>query len=236
MQGSVVKIERKRKAQQKDHLGIAKPLKPLNEAQRQCIHAFKEGLNVFAYGSAGTGKSYLACSLGLEKLFLGDVEKIIIVRSATQTREIGFTPGTETEKALVYAMPYKCIINDICGNGTAWDILHKKGMVEFITTSFIRGITLDNCIVIFDECQNTTFSEFSSVITRAGKNCQMFICGDGKQNDLTKKKNDSSGFDDVIKVIRNMPNYFDLVGFTPADIVRSGMVKQWVIECEELGL
>lgn len=238
MQGSVVPIERKqkRKTQNKDHLGLVKILEPLNEAQYQCVRSFKEGLNVFAYGSAGSGKSYVGCSLALEELFEGNIDKIVIVRSAVQTRSIGYTPGTETEKALVYSMPYKQIINDLCGNGTAWDILHKKGQIVFITTSFIRGVTLDNCVVIFDECQDTTFHEFSSVITRAGKNCQMFVCGDGKQNDLIGKKHDQSGFADVIKVMQKMSSYWDMVGFTPADIVRSGMVKEWVIACEELSL
>lgn len=239
MQSSIAPKERntrKKSQQQKDHLGIAKQLKPKNEAQYQCVRAWKEGLNVFAYGSAGTGKSYLACSLALEDLFRGAIEKIVIVRSAVQTRDIGFTPGTEQEKALVYAMPYKNLINDICGNGTAWDILVKKHMVEFITTSFIRGITLENCVVIFDEAQNCTWQEFNSVITRAGENCQMFICGDGKQDDLQKKKNDQSGFSDAIRVMQNMSDYFDLVGFTPADIVRSGLTKQWIIESEALGL
>lgn len=239
MQSSVVPIERsktKKKVLNKDHLGLVSVLKPMNEAQYQCVRSFKEGLNVFAYGSAGSGKSYVACSLALEELFKGNIDKIVIVRSAVQTRQIGFTPGTETEKALVYAMPYKQIINDLCGNGTAWDILHKKGQIEFITTSFVRGITLRDCVVIFDESQSCTFHEFSSVITRGGENCQYFVCGDGKQNDLIQKKHDESGFSDVIRVVERMGEYWDMIGFTPADIVRSKMVKSWIIACEELGL
>ena len=228
--------KKKRVQPQKDHLSITKVIKPLNEAQRQCMFAFNEGLNVLAKGSAGTGKSTLACFLGLQRLLTGKAEKIVIVRSAVQTRECGFLPGTETEKALVYAMPYKQIINDLCGNGTAWDILHKKGMIEFITTSFIRGITLDNCIVIFDEAQSCTFHEASSVITRVGQDTQIFICGDSAQNDLIKKKNDISGFEDLCKILGRMPNYFDVVNFTPNDIVRSGLVKEFIIQCEELGL
>jgi phosphate starvation-inducible PhoH-like protein len=233
----VVKKSRNQKPPvQKDHLSVAKPLVALNEAQRQCIFAFEQGLNVFAYGSAGTGKSYLACSLALKRLFAGEVEKIIIVRSAVSVRETGFLPGSLDEKADPYKAPYKQIINELCANGTAWDILIKKGMVQIITTSYVRGITLSNSVVIADETQNYNWEECVSVLTRLGKNTQLFMIGDGKQNDLQYKKNDQSGLPDLLKVVDLMSDVFDKVIFTKRDIVRSDFVRKFIEACEELDL
>ncbi|HRC95950.1 MAG TPA: PhoH family protein [Coprothermobacter proteolyticus] len=220
----------------KEHLEVVKKLKPLNEAQRQMIHSFKEGFNVVAFGSAGSGKSYVACSLALEELFSKQIDKIVIVRSAVQVRDVGFMPGDLHDKALAYTIPYKQIINDICQNGTAWDILSKKGMVEFITTSFVRGITLDDCVVIVDEVQSMNAHEIDSIVTRVGKNCTLVICGDTRQNDLIKHKGDKSGFEDALEIFKKMSEDFECVQFFPQDIVRSGLVKRWILTKEELGL
>lgn len=220
----------------KEHLEVVKKLKPLNEAQRQMIHAFKEGLNVVAFGSAGSGKSYVACSLALEELFTKQVDKIVIVRSAVQVRDLGHMPGDVHDKAMVYTIPYKQIINDICQNGTAWDILNKKGMVEFITTSFVRGITLDNCVVIVDEVQSCNSHEIDSIVTRVGKNCTLIICGDTRQNDLIKHKGDKSGFEEALSIFKDMTEDFECVQFFPQDICRSGLVKRWILAKVALGL
>lgn len=211
-------------------------IQALNEPQRQMIFAFKEGLNIAAIGSAGTGKSYLASYLALKALFGKEVSKIVVVRSAVPTRDMGFLPGTLQEKSEVYTIPYRQIFNDLCDNGTAWDILVKKGYVEFITTSFVRGITIDNAVVILDESQSMTFHELDSVVTRAGFNTRMIVCGDTKQNDLQNPKKERSGLDDFLKVIKEIPKYFDVVTFTRNDIVRSELVRQWIITKEELGL
>ena len=211
-------------------------IQALNEPQRQMIFAFKEGLNIAAIGSAGTGKSYLASYLALKALFGKEVSKIVVVRSAVPTRDMGFLPGTLQEKSEVYTIPYRQIFNDLCDNGTAWDILVKKGYVEFITTSFVRGITIDNAVVILDESQSMTFHELDSVVTRAGFNTRMIVCGDTKQNDLQNPKKEKSGLDDFLRVIREIPKYFDIVTFTRNDIVRSELVRQWIITKEELGL
>lgn len=220
----------------KEHLEVVKKLKPLNEAQRQMIQAFKEGLNVVAFGSAGSGKSYVACSLALEELFSKAVDKIVIVRSAVQVRDVGFLPGDIQDKSIVYTIPYKQIINDICQNGTAWDILSKKGMVDFVTTSFVRGTTLDDCVVIVDEVQNFNAHELDSIITRVGKNCSLIICGDTRQSDLIKNKGDRSGFEDGLTIFKTMTEDFECVQFFPEDIVRSGLVKRWILAKEDLGL
>lgn len=135
----------------KDNLYLSKDVKPLTEAQRQMMFALDQDMSVVAHGSAGTGKSFVACYKALQKLVNKDIEKIVIIRSAVQVRSVGFLPGNVDEKNEVFSIPYRQIINDLFDNGSAWDILTKKGIVQFINTSFVRGITLDNCVVIVDE-------------------------------------------------------------------------------------
>jgi phosphate starvation-inducible PhoH-like protein len=217
-----------------DNLHLAIKVMPKTEGQRQMMFAFEEGLNILAYGSAGTGKSYVACHLALKKLFADPKRnKIVIVRSAVQTREMGFLPGSLDEKSDPYKAPYKAIINQLCGNGTAWDILTKKGMVEFITSSYVRGITIEDCTIIIDEYQNMSQHECQSVLTRVGENCQVIMLGDTKQTDLNKKKEESC-FDWVLNVTRRMSDWFDVVHFTPADIVRSGFCKALILAIEDI--
>lgn len=211
-------------------------IQALTEPQRQMMHAFAEGLNLTAIGTAGTGKSYIASYLALKALFNKEINKIVVVRSAVPTRDIGFLPGTVQEKSEVYMIPYRQIFNDLCDNGTAWDILVKKGYVEFITTSFVRGITIDNAVVILDESQSMTFHELDSVVTRAGFNTRIIVCGDTKQNDLQNPKKERSGLEDFIKVIKKIPKYFEVVNFTRDDICRSELVRQWIVAKEDLGL
>lgn len=217
-----------------EHLDL-REIQALNEPQRQMIEAFAQGLNVAAVGSAGTGKSYIASYLALKAFFNKEVNKIVVVRSAVPTRDMGFLPGTLQEKSEVYTIPYKQIFNDLCDNGTAWDILVKKGFVEFITTSFVRGITIDNAVVILDESQSMTFHELDSVVTRAGFNTRLIICGDSKQNDLQNPKKERSGLDDFLKIISEIEKYFDVVHFGRNDICRSELVRQWIIKKEDMG-
>ena len=174
-----------------DNLSLVEKVSPKTEGQRQFMFAFEEGMNIVAHGSAGTGKSYVACYLALKTLFAKQVDKIVIVRSAVSTRDMGFLPGSLEEKSDPYKIPYKQIINQLCGNGTAWDILVKKNMIEFITSSYVRGITIENCVMIVDEFQNCNIQECMSVLTRVGENCQVMLLGDTKQTDLNKKKEES---------------------------------------------
>lgn len=211
-------------------------IQPANHPQLQMVTSFNNGLNLAAVGSAGTGKSFIASYLALKALFAKEISKIVVVRSAVPTRDMGFLPGTIQEKSEVYSIPYKQIFNDLCCNGTAWDILVKKGYVEFITTSFVRGITIDNAVVILDESQSMTFHELDSVVTRAGFNTRMIICGDTKQNDLQNPKREKSGLDDFLKVVQEMPTYFDVIRFGRHDICRSDLVRQWIITKEDMGL
>lgn len=223
---------RQYKQQNKDHLSCA-AIMPKTEAQKQMMFAYSQKMNVVAYGSAGTGKSFVACYLALKDLFEKKINKIVIIRSAVETRSVGFLPGDLAEKTEPYMIPYKQIVNQLCQNGTAWDILVKKGMIEFITTSYVRGITIEDCTIIVDEFQNLNNHEAYSVLTRIGENCQVILCGDTKQTDLNKKKEDSC-FDWVQVVANKMPKWFDLVHFYPSDIVRSGFVHDLIVTVEDL--
>jgi phosphate starvation-inducible PhoH-like protein len=214
-----------------ENLELVMDIKPMTEGQRQALYAAKEGLNVIMVGSAGSGKSFLSVNHALTQLFAGEVEKIIIVRSAVPTRDMGHLPGNLDEKADPYKAPYKQMINQLCGNGTAWDILTKKGFIEFITSSYVRGITVSNCILIVDEYVSMTWNELNAIVTRLGENTQLFLLGDSKQCDLKYVKD--SGYEQSLKVARKMPDWFDIIEFRPCDIVRSEFVKQWIINTEE---
>ena len=217
-----------------DNLNVKK-VEPITEAQREMFASFMQGQNVVACGSAGTGKTYVATYLALQEVFAQRKNKVVFVRSAVPTRQIGHLPGDLNEKSLVYTTPFKQIVDDLCENGTAYNILTTKGVIEFMTTSFIRGITLDNCVIIVDESQDCTWHELNSLMTRCGKNTQIVFCGDTKQNDLIKNKHDVSGFADFMKVAGSMEE-FDIIKFYSSDIVRSGLVKSWILACERHNL
>ena len=229
---------RKRKAKpvkaKIDNLNVKK-VEPITEAQREMFASFMQGQNIVACGSAGTGKTYVATYLALQEVFAQRKNKVVFVRSAVPTRQIGHLPGDLNEKSLVYTTPFKQIVDDLCENGTAYNILTTKGVIEFMTTSFIRGITLDNCIIIFDEFQSSGWHELASVVSRCGKNTQIVFCGDTKQNDLITNKHDVSGLSNFMKVADDMEE-FDIVKFYPQDIVRSGLVKSFILACERAGL
>ncbi len=212
-------------------------IKPLTLAQEDLFRAFMEGQNIVAHGSAGTGKSFVGLYLALNEYFRmeSQIEHIIIVRSAVPTREIGFTPGTEAEKLSVYEQPYRDIFADLIGKYSTYDDMKEAGIVQFTSTSFIRGITWDNAVIIFDEAQNANWEEVNTVLTRVGENSRVIICCDAKQNDLIYKKNDKSGIQTLLDVTQKMPT-FSVVNFTKHDIVRSEFVKQFIIACEEVGV
>jgi len=227
-QSAAAKRPVRKKPVAKDHLSIQSNVVAKTEPQRMMIEAYIQNLNVVAYGSAGSGKSYIACYLALRDLFEGVKDKIVIVRSAVATRDQGYLPGSLDEKSAVFTIPYKQIINSLCKNGTAWDILVKKGMIEFVTTSYVRGITLEDAVVIFDEFQSAGWHETNSVITRLGENCQIIICGDSAQNDLIKSKHDLTGFHTALEAFKKLPEYFECIQFTMRDCVRSGLCRAWL--------
>lgn len=229
---SAARKPKRKTVQNKDNLSIRLPVSAKTEAQRQMIESHINEMNIVAYGSAGSGKSFVATYLALQDLFEGRKSKIVIVRSAVATRDQGFLPGSLEEKSAVFAIPYKEIVNELCQRGDAWDIMTKKGMVEFVTTSYVRGITISDAFVIFDEFQNADREELVSLLTRIGENSNIILCGDTKQSDLFRKR-EKSGADYMIEIAKKMPKWFDMVQFTSADIVRSGFVKALIQTIED---
>ena len=173
--------------------------------------------------------------LALEELLDGinNFKKLTIVRSVVPTRDMGFLPGNAKEKAKVYEMPYRSVVSDLFGRGDAYDILKGKQIVEFETTSFLRGLTFEDSIILVDEVNNMTFHELDSVITRVGENCKIIFSGDFRQSDLNTY--DRNGLLQFMKVIKNIDN-FTHIEFEEEDIVRSGLVKQYIITKHKLGV
>ena len=203
-----------------------KKISPLNEAQRQMMEAFYSGSHLVAEGSAGTGKSYVGMHLALGSLLDNSVTSVKIVRSAVPSREVGFLPGSLEEKVAIYELPYKDIVNDLLQCGTAYETLSKKGVIDFMTTSYLRGLTFRNCIIVIDEFQNMTKAEVFTILTRVGENCRIIMCGDTKQKDLSPNQ---SGFEYLTTLAKKLPKYIDVVHFTSSDIVRSEFVKAIII-------
>ncbi len=213
-----------------------KRVHPLTDNQKKTFDAFRSGKHLMLHGMAGTGKTFLSMYLAIDDLMGGtsEQEKIYIVRSVVPTRDMGFLPGSQKEKMKVYEAPYYAICNELFERGDAYDILKQKNAVEFMSTSFVRGTTLNNCYVIVDEINNMTFHELDSVITRIGKNCRVIFCGDFRQSDLTREQ-ERNGLKEFMKVIDRLSD-FEYIDFLEADIVRSKLVKEYIIARQKLGL
>lgn len=215
---------------------------PLTENQSKFFEAFNEGKHLVAYGSAGTGKTFIALYNALKDVFneITPSEKIYLVRSLVATREIGFLPGDHEDKASLYQIPYKNMVQSMFDLDTdvEYDMLYGKlkeqETVSFWSTSFIRGTTFDNAILIIDEFQNLNFHELDSIITRVGENTRIIFCGDAKQSDLTKQ-NERNGIDSFMNILRSMSSV-ELIEFNTDDIVRSGLVKEYLVAKEKLDL
>lgn len=213
-------------------------IEPMSENQALAMQLYNNGKHLVLTGSAGTGKTMLSLSLALEDVLNTKAyKKIFIVRSAVPTRNSGFVPGKIEEKDSLYEPAYFQNVNILCGRGDAYDILKKKKILHFCTTSYLRGITINDAIVIVDEVQNLTIEEISTVVTRLGKNSRLIISGDLQQSDLSvgNKRKEVSGFIEMIDTVKHMKE-FGTVWFTVDDIVRSGLVKSWIKAREKLAV
>lgn len=213
-----------------------KKINPLTENQKLAFQAYGRDKSVLLHGLAGTGKTFISLYLALEEVLSKDspYKKIVIIRSVVPTRDMGFLPGNAKEKTKAYEGPYYAICNELFGRGDAYDILKNKGTIDFISTSFIRGMTFNNTIIIVDEINNLNFHELDSVITRIGHHCKLMLCGDFRQSDLPKQS-ERQGLISFMKILRHMKN-FDYVEFNEDDIVRSGLVKEYIIAKDRLGI
>ena len=200
-------------------------VRPLTTNQKE---AFNSQNNLVLHGLAGTGKTFISSYLAYYDIEREYLSNLVIIRSAVPTRDIGFLPGTDKEKSAVYEEPYKDIATELFDRGDAYEILKQKGLVQFMTTSFIRGLTLRDSCIIVDECQNMSFHELDSIITRVGENCRIIFCGDFRQSDL--KRNELLGW---LKILRRMEE-FDFIEFGVEDIVRSDFVKKYMIAKMEI--
>jgi phosphate starvation-inducible protein PhoH and related proteins len=211
-----------------------KRVTPLTENQKRAFEGYRSGKHLMLHGMAGTGKTMVSLYLALNDVEAGLHDRVAIVRSAVPTRDQGFLPGSLKEKSRVYEAPFVSACSDIYGRQDAYDYLKHKGTIEFITTSYIRGITLSDTVIIMDECQNMKFHEIDSVITRIGKNSRIIAIGDFRQSDLTRS-DERRGITDFLRVAKAMGS-FDLIEFGYDDILRSDTVREYLIVRDKLGI
>jgi len=210
-------------------------IKPLTDSQKKVFDAYQKGKNIFAYGAAGTGKTFIALYLALKEVLdqMTPYENVYIVRSLVSTREIGFLPGDHEDKSFLYQIPYKHMVKYMfeMASDSEFEMLYgalkTQETIKFWSTSFIRGTTLDNSIILVDEMQNLNFHELDSIITRVGENSKILFCGDASQSDLTKT-NERNGILDFMKIISAMEDDFASIEFGLDDIVRSGLVRKYL--------
>jgi predicted ribonuclease YlaK len=210
-------------------------IKPVTENQKAAFNAYKDKKNLFLYGAAGTGKTFISLYLALKDALNPETtqECVYLVRSAVPTREIGFLPGDEEDKTALFQVPYQNMVqfmfeqpNEQAFN-MLYDRLKNQGSLMFMTTSFLRGITLDNAIIIVDESQNLNFHELDTIITRVGQDSKIIFCGDFFQTDL-QKNYEKEGLQVFMNILDNMSE-FEMIEYTIGDIVRSGLVRSYLI-------
>ena len=214
---------------------------PLTDNQRKLFDSYAEQKHLVAYGCAGTGKTFITLYNALREVLdeKTPYEKIYLVRSLVATREIGFLPGSYDDKSDIYQIPYKNMVKYMfqMPSDAEFEMLYgnlkAQETIKFWSTSFLRGTTLDNSIIIVDEFQNMSYHELDSIITRVGENSKIMFCGDASQSDL-QKTNERNGIIDFMTVLRKMTS-FDIIEFGVDDIVRSGLVKEYIIAKLEAG-
>jgi len=217
-------------------------IKPVTDSQKLVFESWKKGLKQFLFGCAGTGKTFVSLYLALQDVLKNETpyDKVIVVRSLIPTREIGFLPGDEEDKAALYQVPYSNMMQFMFEQpneqafSMLYDRLKAQGSFYFLSTSFLRGLTFDNSIIIVDECQNLNFHELDTIITRVGQDSKIVFCGDFGQSDLTRM-NEKNGLMNFLQILQEM-NEFNCTEFDIGDIVRSGFVRSYLIQKTKLGM
>ena len=206
-------------------------IKPLSEKQEDVFHSFNNDRNMIVYGSAGTGKTFLICYLAMACILSKNCsqDKLIIIRSAVPARDIGFMPGDLEEKMSYYEQPYRDVFASIFERSSTYDDMKDAGLIQFMPTSYLRGLTWDRAFILVDECQNMTFEEINTVATRVGNYSRIIFTGDSAQNDLVMKKREQSGMNKLLEIASMMESEFDMIEFTHKDIIRSDFVKRWIV-------
>ena len=236
--GMTAKQMKRRKPISSDYLI---DIEPLTENQKKLFESYKNQKHLVAYGCAGTGKTFITLYNALQDVLdeTSPYERVYIVRSLVATREIGFLPGSHDDKADIYQIPYKNMVKYMFQMPSDADFemlygnLKSQETIKFWSTSFLRGTTLDNAIIIVDEFQNLNFHELDSIITRVGENTKIMFCGDATQSDL-QKTNERNGISDFMNILRKMDSV-DIIEFEVDDIVRSGLVKEYIVAKMEAG-
>lgn len=216
-------------------------VKPVTENQKKLFDLYNEQKHLFVYGCAGTGKTFCSLYLALKDVLneITPYDRVVIVRSLVATREIGFLPGDHEDKSSLYQIPYKNMVKymfempDDAAFEALYDNLRAQETVSFWSTSFIRGVTLDKCVMIVDEFSNLNFHELDSIITRVGEDTKIIFSGDYTQSDLVKS-NERNGVLDFMKILQSMPS-FECVEFGIEDIVRSGLVREYLVSKINMG-
>ena len=208
---------------------------PITKNQEVTYDAWEEDYNLVLTGSAGTGKTFMGMYLGLEQVLDPDSaqDRLVIIRSMVPTRDMGFLPGTKQEKEDAFTAPYKSICNELLGDKSSYNKMITAKQIQFESTSFIRGLTYDNSIIIVDEMQNLNFHELDSVITRVGRNSKIIFCGDYRQSDF-KHTEEKNGIINFIQIVEQLKN-FTIINFGWEDIVRSDFVRDYIMTKEMLG-
>lgn len=217
------------------HINDLITIDPLTENQKKFFDCYKNGETfIVLQGSMGSGKSLVACYKAIEEVLdrSSIYEKLIIIRSAVPSRELGFLPGSIEDKTSVLTQPYNQIFSNLFQRGDAYQRLVEQKHIEFISSSYLRGMTFDNAIIFVDEIQNATWQELSTICGRIGINSKIIFAGDFFQNDLVRKQNDQSGLPKFMEVIDRMKSAIK-IEFGVDDIVRSGLVKEWILACME---
>ena len=238
--GMTAKQMKRRKPINNDFL---RDIEPLTANQKTLFDSYSTGKNIVAYGCAGTGKTFITLYNAIKDVLdeKTPYEKVYVVRSLVATREIGFLPGDHEDKSWLYQLPYKAMVRYMFEMRTDADFqmlyanLKAQDTIDFWSTSFIRGTTFDNAIIIVDEFQNLNYHELDSIMTRVGQDSKIMFCGDATQTDLTRE-NEKNGIVDFMRILRLMANSVDIIEFGVEDIVRSGICKEYILAKLELGL